>query len=246
MLQLRETRIVNSQPNDVLTGHIIPEEGLALAYVKEGADTKVQLSTGAQDEVFAGVSFSRNCPPAVLPVVLEGVVNADAQFVLPRNPVAGQLLVQLSGQSNPQTIVVGAPGGLDEVQVIPLALQFLASTGTPPAGGAEGLAVRVQFLYSPTVQEARSIIGDAPIGGLPSSAQGSIGVLKNAIIGTNSYDASVDWSNALFVKTLAAGGDASKRGVFTVGTAGDHIPNVVVRVAPSAANPFLVLSLNVA
>lgn len=228
MLQLRETRIVNSQPHDVLTGHVVPEEGLALVYVKEGADTKVQLSAGVPGEQFAGVSFSRNTPPAVLPVVLEGVVSAANNYVLSRNPIAGQLLVKIGG--NVAAVVAGAPAQ-GEVQVGNLQLVFNAADA--------GAHIFVQFLYSPTVQEARSIIGDAPIGGLPSTAQGSIGVLKNAIIGTNSFDASVDWSNALYVKT-------ADNGVFTVGTANDHVQNVVVRNAPSAANPFLVLSLNVA
>lgn len=228
MLQLRETRIVNSQPHDVFTGAVIPEEGMALAYVKEGVDTKVQLATGVADEVFAGVSYSHNTPPAVLPVVLEGTVSVTGTFALPRNPIAGQLLVKVDGAI--KTVVAGAPAA-GEVQVGSLQLNFHISMA--------GLPVVVQMMYSPTVQEARSIIGDAPIGGLSSTAQGSIGVLKNAIIATNAFDASADWSSALFVK-LAAGG------VFTLGTVGDHIPNVIVKNSPSAANPYLVLSLNVA
>jgi hypothetical protein len=228
MLQLRETRIVISQPHDVLTGHIIPEEGLALAYVKEGADTKVQLSTGVAGEIFAGVSFSRNTPPACLPVYLATNIPANSSLVLNRNPIAGQLLVKIAGVIAP--IVAGAPAQ-GEVQVGSLRLNFNAADA--------GDALEIQYLYAPSVLEARSIIGDAPIGGLSSSAQGSIGVLKNAIIGTNSYDASVDWSQAMYVKL-------GPNGTFTVGSANDHIMNVIVKTSPGAANPFLVLSMNVA
>jgi hypothetical protein len=228
MLQLRETRIVNSQPHDVVTGHIIPEEGLALAYAKEGADTKVQLSTGAAGEIFAGVSFSRNTPPAVLPVFLVTAIPANSILPINRNPIVGQLLVKIAGVI--ATIVAGAPAA-GEVQVGSLQLVFNAADAST--------AVEVQYLYAPSVLEARSIIGDAPIGGLSSTAQGSIGVLKNAIIGTNSYDASVDWSQAMYVKL-------GPNGTFTVGSAADHIANVIVKTSPGAANPFLVLSLNVA
>jgi len=228
MLQLRETRIVLTQISDVLSGHVVAEEGVALAYVKEGAETKVQTSTGVAGEIFAGVSLSRNVPPAVLPLVIDGLIATDNTFELPRNPIAGQLLVKINDVE--ATIVPGTPVAADEVQVGNLVLNFT---------GVAGAKVSVQMMYSPTVIEARSIIGDAPIGGLSSTAQGSIGVIKDAIIGTNMYDASVDWSAAMFVK-LAAGG------TFTVGTLLDHIPNVIVKVSPSAANPFLVLSLNVA
>lgn len=229
MLQLRETRIVNSQPQDVETGHIIPEEGMALAYVKDGADTKVRLSTGAVGEIFAGVSFSRNTPPAYMPVFVSTIVPVNSIIPLNRNPIPGQLLVKIAG--NIATIVAGAPAASGEVQVGALQLNFFTD--------AAGAAVEIQYLYAPTVVEARSIIGDAPIGGLSSSAQGSIGVLKNAIIGTNSYDAAVDWSQAMYVKL-------GPNGTFTVGTASDHIPNVIVKSSPGAANAFLVLSLNVA
>lgn len=229
MLQLLNTRIVISQPEDVLTGVIIPEEGLALSYVKDGVDTKVQLSTGVADEVFAGVSFSRNCPPAFLPIYLDDVIPVGLVYTLPRNPIPGQLLVKIAGA--PATLVVGAPSAANEVQVGSLSLNFFAGTA--------GSVISIQYQYAPTVLEARTVIGDAPIGGLSSTAEGSIGVLKNAIIGTNSFDASVDWSVALFVALEA-------NGVFTVGTLAAHIPNVVIRSAPSAANPFLVLSINVA
>jgi hypothetical protein len=86
--------------------------------------------------------------------------------------------------------------------------------------------------------EAQSIVGDAPIGGLPSTALGEIGALKQATISTNFFDASVDWSTAMYV--------ALANGMFTVGSAADHVPNVVVRNAPSADNAFLTLSINVA
>lgn len=228
MLQLRETRIVRSHHEPVLSSAVVAEEGIPLVYEKEDGETKVKPSTGAAGETFAGVSLSRNSPPSVLPNVEEFVIPAGLTVSLARVPVTGQLLVKVGGTQ--VTVVAGAPADAGEVKVAGKDLTFFA--------GEAGKTLSVQYLYSPTVTEARSVIGDAPIGGLPSTAMGIIGTLKDATFGTNMFDASVDWTDALYVKLAA--------GKFTVGTAGDHVPNVVVKNSPNAGNPFLVVSINVA
>jgi hypothetical protein len=229
MLQLRETRIVRNKHENVLPGVIIAEEGIALVFVKDNGETKVQPSTGANGEIFAGVSLSRNTAPASLPFVQEGVVANSGSVELVRAPIAGQLNVKVNGDQ--KTIVATAPANADEVQVVGRNLVFHADV--------KGAAFTAQFLYAPTVVEARTVIGDGPIGGLSSTAEGVIGVLKDAQLGTNFFDASADWHDAMYVK-LAAGG------TFTVGTANDHVPGVIVKNAPNASNPFLVISIMVA
>lgn len=230
MLQLRETRISYTAHENVLSGVIIPEEGMACVYVKENGETKVTLSSGADGEVFAGVSFSRNTAPASLPHVQEQAIPSANTVELVRTPIAGQLNVKVNGVQ--KTVVSSAPADADEVQLSGRVLRFFA--------GEAGKEVTAQFLYVPTVIEARTVIGDGPHGGLSSTAQGVIGLLKNAQFATNFFDASADWSNAMFVK-LAAGG------TFTVAAdASEAIAGVVVKNGPSAANPFLVLSANVA
>jgi hypothetical protein len=229
MLQLRETRIVRSKHENVLSGTIVSEEGMALVYAKEDGETKVTLSSGADGEVFAGVSQSRNSPPAALPFVMDQAVPAAEVLELPRTPITGQLLVKVGGAQ--KTVVNAAPANAGEVQLVGRNLVF--------AAGEKGKNVFVQFLYAPTVTEARTVIGDTPIGGLSSTAQSVIGTIKDAQFATNMFDASADWSDALYAKLGAAG-------TFTVGTEADHIPNVVVKNAPNASNPFLVLSIQVA
>ena len=230
MLQLRETRIVRTNHMPVVSAAVIPEEGMALVYAKELGLTKVQLSTGVAGEIFAGVSFSRNSHPGQVPYVQEQLVPANLTVTLVRAPIAGQLLVQLNG-GEALRIVSASPAAANEVQLSGSNLVFFS--------GAAGALVSAQFLYVPTVVEARTFVGDAPIGGLASTAESVIGLLKDAQFSTNFFDASVDWSDALYVK-LAAGGN------FTVGTAADHVQNVVVYNAPNAANPFLALSATVA
>jgi hypothetical protein len=230
MLQLRETRLVDSVHHDVLAGQVIAEEGVALIYVRDGANTRVKASAGDAGEYFAGVSLSRNTPPAFLPLVMSGIISVSNTFALPRQPISGQLLVKVDGTA--VDVVVGAPADATEVKVNTLSLAFFA--------GEAGKAVSVQMLYEPTVTEARSIVGDAPIGGLPSTAQSTIGVIKRAHVATNFFDAAADWSTALYVKTIA-GGKFSPAANAAAG-----IPGVAVIHAPDATNPFLVLSLNVA
>lgn len=229
MLQLRETRIVRNKHENVMPGVIIPEEGIALVYVKDGGETKVQPSTGAANEVFAGVSQSRNTAPASLPFVQEGSVGNTNAVELVRTPIAGQLNVKVGGAV--KTLVNTAPADATEVQIVGRNLVFHAS--------AQGASYTAQFLYAPTVVEARTVIGDGPIGGLSSTAEGVIGVLKDAQLGTNFFDASADWTDAMFVKLGA-------NGTFTVGTQNDHIAGVIVKSSPSGSNPFLVLSIMVA
>jgi hypothetical protein len=229
MLQLRETRITRTKHANVMPGVIIPEEGMACVYAKDNGETKVTLSTGAPGEIFAGVSWSRNSAPASLPHVQESSVPTSRIVELVRTPIAGQLNVKLGGLQ--LDVVSTAPADATEVQLVGRNLVFFA--------GSEMKAYAAQFLYAPTVTEARTIIGDGPHGGLASTAQSVIGLVKDAYIATNAFDASADWSNAMHVQ-LAAGG------TFAPGTAEDHIPNVIVLNAPNASNPFLVMSINVA
>ena len=228
MLQLRETRIVRSNHEPVLSSVTINEEGIPLVYEKEDGETKVKPATGAAGEIFAGVSLSRNAPPSSLPNVEETVIPAGLTYTLARTPITGQLLIKVNGAQ--VTVVPGAPANAGEVQIAGPDLNF--------AAGTAGHTLTIQYLYTPTTIEARSIIGDVPAGGLPSTALGIVGLLKDAQFGTNKFDASVDWSTALYAKL--------GNGIFTVGTANDHLVNVVVKNAPNAGNPFLILSINVA
>ena len=229
MLQLRETRITRAFPADVAPGVVIPDEGIPLSYVKVDGVTYVQPSTGAANEIFAGVSLSRSVPPTSLPLVLEIAYNvAGGKF--PRKPITGQLLVVAKSDGTTRAVVAAAAAS-GEIQV-------LADGSWKLHADDAGETFRVQMHYTPDVLEAQQVVGDAPIGGLPSTALGQIGAIKVAQISTNFFDASVDWTTAMFVKLGA--------GMFTVGTAADHTPGVVVKNSPSQENGFLTLSINVA
>jgi hypothetical protein len=226
MLNMKFTRIFNTESRAVLSVSVIPEEGMALVEAIEGGESKTTLSKGVPGEIFAGISMSRNAPPAVLPNVENGVVPASLQVKLARVPSLNQLLVKANNVA--LTIVAGVPAA-GEVKLSNDVLTFNAAQA--------GEALIAQYLYAPTLVEARSIVGDYPIGGLASTAQHVIGVLIRGEFATNMFDASVDWSNALRVNLGADG-------FFTVGGNGTELANVVIRNRPSSANSMLVLAIN--
>lgn len=226
MIEQKYTRVFTTEHRDVETGVIIAEEGIALVFVKEGERTVVRPSTGASGEVFAGVSLSRNAAPAMLPFVAEGKVGSDLTLTLPRIPMAGQIMVRVGGDK--MTIGASAPADATAVMVDADTVTFHADH--------EGEDFSVQIMYEPTVSEARAMKGDAPVGGLSSSARGVVGLITRGDFATNFFDASADFSGALRVKLGADG-------VFTTEGSGTELSNVVVTQAPTAANPLLVLSI---
>lgn len=219
MLVQKYTRFHNTEHRDVEPGVIIEEEGIALVFTSVNGKTYVKPSTGVAGEIFAGFSVSRNSPPRYLPRVLEDVVVPENGIVdLNRVPLTGQILVKIEGVV--QTISANAPTAAGEVQLVGQKLFFF--TGTPAAGsdpavaGDQGRELFVQFIYEPTVMEARTIIGDAPIGGLPSTYQERIGVTaRSEAIGTTYYDASKDWAG-VFNPRLGAGGKLTTDGTGTL------------------------------
>lgn len=230
MLVQKYSRIFNTEHRAVEPGVVIEEEGVALVFTKDSAgNTVVRPSTGASGEIFAGFSQTRNAPPRFLPRVISEVVVPQSGVVdLARIPVVGQILVKIGGDV--ATISANAPAAQGEVQLSGQKLFFFKSKpaegSNPAVEGDEGQELYVQFLYEPTVSEARTILGDGPIGGLPSSAQESIGVITRAEqIGTTYYDASKDWTGVYNPK-LGADGRLTTDGN------GTTLTNVIVMGAP--------------
>ena len=228
MLNMFNTRIVDSIASPVVSGTIIAEEGMALVYEKENGATKVRPSQGVAGELFAGFSLSRNAPPTILADVGEDVASAE-NTVLARTPLAGQLLVKVDGTK--ATIVAGAPAAAGEVQLAGDTLTYHADDYDK--------GVSFQYMYEPTITEARSIVGDLPQGvNLASTVMSNIGMITRGLICTNYFDASVDWTDVLKVN-LGAGG------MLTSGGAGPELRDVVVLNAPSSENSMLIVSLSV-
>lgn len=228
MLVQRYTRLFLTEHRPVQTGLNLTEEGIALVAVKQGNETVVRPSTGAAGETFAGFSLTRNSPPATLPWCGEAAVPGTLNVQLPRVPMAGQILVKVGGEA--VDIVANAPADETEVRLVADVLTFHADH--------EGANYEVQMQYEPTVSEARTIIGDAPIGGIAAGQLDQIGVITRGDIATTLFDASADFVGVMH-PTLGADGR------LTVGGAGVELKCVQIVSAPNSENSALVVRVNV-
>lgn len=231
MINQKYTRQFLTEHRPVAPGVSITEEGVALVYVRVPgeAELHVQPSTGAAGEVFAGFSWTRNHPPALLPFIQEGVIPAGGKIELDQVPVTGQLLLSAAGDA--KEIVADAPVDNTQVQVVGTTVTFHADS--------VGSTYFAQMQFEPTVQQARQILGDMPIGGLASTNEGVIGVLTRADVATTMFDAAADFGAAELHPSLGADGR------LTIGGNGTKLLNVVVVSAPSADVPYLTVRANV-
>lgn len=229
MINQKYTRLFLTEHRKVETAALLLDEGQALVNVKEGQETVVRPSTGANGEIFAGISLMRNSPPTVLNWVGEGVIPSSGSIELPRTPRNGQILIKVGGEV--RTIVAGAPAE-DQAQLTGPTITFFADDV------AAGSAYTVQMAYDASLQEARQLLGDQPIGGLAALSQDVVGVITRGEVGTSFYDASADFAGAIQVRLGADG-------KFTTNGQGTLLPNVTVITAPSAENSALVLRVNV-
>jgi hypothetical protein len=229
MLSQKYTRHFLTEHRPLAPAALVMEEGVSMVYVKVPgqAELHVQPSTGAAGEVLAGLSWTRNAPPAHLVNVVEGVVPASGKVELRNVPVTGQIMVKVAGDQ--KVIVAGAPASADEAELVGKVVTLHAS--------AVGQAYFIQSLYEPTVVEARQILGDMPIGGLASQNEGIIGLLVKADAATTYFDASVDWNGPEIHPTLGTDGR------LTVG--GTPCKNLIIVSAPSADVPYLTVRVNV-
>ena len=225
MLQMRNTRLFKSVFEALASGVSIQEEGVPMTYIKENGDTKVEI--GVANAKFAGIAIARNMPPATLPMVEAGVIPESGTGTLTRAPIPGALLVKIDGVV--ATIVVTAPTAAGEVQVVKDQYAFFEDDA--------GKTATFQYQYVPTVQEARTVIGDIPYGGLAANALGTIACVKQGEVATSFFDASADWATALYAKIVD--------GKFVPATPSAGIPGVTVKNSPSVGNPFLVVELNI-
>nr|DAF93684.1 MAG TPA: hypothetical protein [Myoviridae sp. ctshb19] len=226
MIVDKYTRTFNTEFRDVEPGLDLREDGQALVYSKVAGRTYVRPSQGVVGEIFAGISVNRNTPPAFLPKIVSGVVVPESGVVdLGRLPLSGQILVKVDGD----VLEVSAAAPVEgKVQSVGTKLYFFTGddTATPAVAGDQGKELFVQFMYEPTVSEAKTIRGDAPIGGLSSSELERIAVLTRAeSVATTFYDAAADWSSVVRPKL---GVD----GKFTTTGNGETVNTVIVLQTP--------------
>ena len=230
MLYQIATDIVMTQEGDLLPGVAIHEEGVALVWHRENGKNYLKPSEGVSGEVFAGFAMSRNLPPAFQVFVEELTIDATLSYTLRRLPKAGQSLIKIAGTKADATVGEDNPTDAGDVHINGAELLF--------ASADLGKKVFVQYASELTVSEARSITGDAPIGGLSANIRQRISYIKLGNVSTNMIDASADWSNdAILNPSLGAGG------LLTVGGAGTLLKGVIIKKAPDSVNGYATFEL---
>ena len=228
MLQLNATVITKTNQAPMVPSNTIDEEGQALVYVRIDGNLHAQVSTGAANETFAGFALARNTPPHFIPFFVEGVVPADGKIILPRLPVAGQILVKVSGEIRTLTASGAAPVDADTTDLSGAAVRFHAED--------IGLKYAIQFHYEATVAEASQLTGDNHPGGLMANVMGFGSFIEIGDVCTNMFDASCDWSSVMHPKL-------GPKGTLTTKGNGTELTNVLVRSAPNSENGFLVVTV---
>lgn len=227
MLQLLNTRFGHTFHREVALGHVITTEGVALGYVMENGKAKVRPSTGEAGERFAGFSLSRNSQAHRLTKVVNAQVPALAPYKITLSHTPNENELRVSGFE-----LTTDPVEAGKVTLVGKELEFAAADA--------GKMVEICFAFTPTVLEAVQVAGNDPVGGLPSTGLGTIGVVIEGDVYTDQFDVTADWNgNGRDPVNVYLGAG----GLLTTKTGGTLLGNVVVIAVPTAGAAFLGLSV---
>lgn len=228
MINIQATHILKTDAKPLVAGVLFNEEGQALVAVKEDGVLKVRPSLGLPGESFVGFCYSRAIPPKFLPKVEEFVIPDNGVVELARTPVLTQMLVKIGGV---KATAIGNDAVAPEAGAVNSQKNVLYFAAADK--GKKGVA---QYLYEPTVSEAREVTGDIPQGGVPGQVMGQAGYICVGTVSISNFDASVDWSTVLHPNLGADG-------TLTVGGDGVLLTNVLVENSPTSEDEFLILSV---
>jgi len=226
MLNYRGTIFTQTDSSKVATGEIINEEGAALVILREGSSSVIQESKGASGEIFAGFSYERTRRPSILAAIEEGVI-ADSIIRLGRTPEPGKIAIWVAGTEI--TIEVGADAPDDATTVNLNGSEILTHADMNDKDFI------VQYLYEPTVSEARLFGEGNEFSATPASADiGVCGRILGGVVSTNFFDIDADWSDETKMHP-SLGAD----GRLTIGGPGTELTNLIIKEAPRSDSAFL-------
>ena len=231
MIVLQATRILKTDSKALLSSILHEEEGEALVFVKEDGELKVRPSLGVAGEIFAGFSYARALPPSMLVKVEEFTIPSTGIVELQRTPIEGNMLVKIAGVAVAAADIgadAAAPDAAGKVNKVGDTLYFHADDADK--------AGSIQYMYEPTVSEAREVTGDAPINEAVNN-MGRVGFIRVGTVGLTNFDASVDWTNVINPR-LGPGG------ILTASGDGVLLSNVVVDNSPTTDQDYLIVSIS--
>lgn len=230
MLNFVQTRFNSMRSTDLMPGSAITEEGMCLALVRHMGTTVCRESQGTAKETFGGFSLETTLRPEILPRIETVTVSAEGKHTLGRPFISGQIALVLADGS-----VVTA---FEDKEDKPADATTVSFQGEDLIFADEliGTTVTVQYLYEPTIAEARSIQGEG--NGYthmqPSVEVGKISRIVGGIVSTNQFDIMANWNDdSVIHPSMGAGGK------LTVGGSGTLVTEVVIMEAPTGDNGFL-------
>jgi hypothetical protein len=236
MLKLQKTRIVRSFHREILPGHDVKQEGVALCYVNDNGIGRVRPSIGAVGERFAGVSLSQVVVPEFL-TRAEAVSADGTKITLDRQQVVVGQIRFVATNGTVMSLVSASPAKGE------FTIDFAAGVITLNSADA-GITGTIFYKYIPTVIEAIAAQGAGPIGGITGAQYVStVGVIYEGDVSTDQFDVSCDWTKATNIYvgnggqfTCVAPVDANT-GELQAPIAGCNLIE-----APGIVNPFLTIN----
>lgn len=238
MIHFQKTRIDRSVSRQVANATLITAEGAPLI-ASSAVEGGVTVSAGSASEVFVGISYSQQKSLLGVSTVEEIVVDAQGRFSLanPRLGTTWRPTILAANGSGAETL-------LDDTPAVP---------GSPAAGEVEafsgssqifqtnvsnaGRTVRVYYRYAPTAVQAQMLQGDVHPGGDSGYILNAVGVILAGDVYTDQFDPTVDWVAGGVLKVTAAN-------LFTIGGSGPTATGARIIATPTAASPYLGISLN--
>lgn len=229
MLDFTRTRIVESIEKPVQTGYTVTAEGQALVADYTSGVFGLKAATGASTDQFYGVSMAQQMTLLYVPYMESVVIGAsDTTFTTAFTPASGSLFIYDVTSST--ALAAGDPATT--------ANEYSISGNTVTIHtGQQGHTLRVQYRYSPTTVQARTLQGDIPPGGAANLTLGTVGIVMKGQIATTEYNTAVDWNVSAPVLKLAA------NGLFTLGGSGATVPGAVIVSLPTVGDPVLVFEI---
>jgi len=235
MLYHLKTQIVNSSEVAVDPAASITTEGMALVSNLINGIQHVSPSTGVAGEQFAGFSYGETVIPNTAPAVFSAI--AAATQVLPHAPVGGTQ-VRITANGTPLTAAAAPAGGGAATAA---AGTFVLAGQTLTLNAAEvGQTLVVTYRYALTAQQAQMLYGDGVVGQSAAALLHSTGVIKQGTVYTDQYDVTADYTAGAQLR-LAPNGM-----ITTAAGTGVALTGMTVVEVPSAVQPMLGVSLNVA
>lgn len=226
MLDLRKTRVTLSATRH-LPSLVVVQEGAALVAFGHNAEGEVVVrpSTGAENEVFAGVSITEINTPDFLPL-FQVVVAEGTTLELPREPIPGTL-----------RLVDGATV-LEEGDAAEAGKYSISGKVVTLHSGQANHSITVQLSYVPHLAELYQWQGHNAPGNHVSQELARTGVVEGGEVYTTMFDTSCDWSDVSAIRLGA-------NGLFTTEGTGTPVECVVVQKPTDGDLCSLGLNFNV-